>query len=90
MDMGGMMDGEMPSSPLGGEMGSDDEPFEPKNEEEREIADFMDDTKPMAERVMAFHEAVRLCMEEGHDSPGGSKKPPAGLALVFGDKEKKD
>lgn len=89
-DMGEMMGEEPKSSPgLGGPMGSADEPFEPADEFEREAVDFLDESMPMASRMMALKEAIRLCVEQ--DKAGGYEKPPAeGLALVFGDKEKKD
>ncbi len=93
-DMMGMMGGDESSEmpPLGGEMGSAEEPFEPADEFEREAADFLDESLPMASRMMALKEAIKLCAEE--DKAGGygkpSEGPKTGLALVFGDKEKKD
>lgn len=76
--------------PLGGEMGGADEPFEPKDEFEREAMDFMDEEMPMASRMMALREAIKLCTASDYGAkPGGAEKPPAGLALVFGGKEKK-
>lgn len=87
--MGGSAEAELPSDPLGGEMGSAEEPFEPADEFEREAADFLDETLPMAQRMMALKEAIKLCAQEDYASPE-SEKPAGGLALVFGDKEKKD
>ena len=89
--MGGDESSEMP--PLGGEMGGAEEPFEPADEFEREAVDAFDDSLPMASRMLALKEAIRLCVEQdkagGYKAPGGAG-PKTGLALVFGDKEKKD
>lgn len=91
-DMMSEMGGELPSDPLGGPMGSAEEPFEPADEFEREAVDFLDESMPMASRMMALREAIKLCVEQdkagGYDKPGAA--PAEGLALVFGDKEKKD
>ena len=92
LDMAALGDESSELPPLGGEMGGAEEPFEPADEFEREAADFLDDSLPMASRMMALKEAIKLCVEK--DEAGGygkpSEGPKTGLALVFGDKEKKD
>ncbi len=89
MGMGGDMGGDLPpAEPDADDMGGD--AYEPKDEFEREAMDAFDDTKPMAERMMAFKEAIRICAEKDYGSDEGpEKKSGSGLALVFGAPKKK-
>ena len=73
----------------GGPSDGDADNYEPKDDFEREAKDFLDDTKPMGERIMALKEAIKICSSEDYGSSGGGeKKPGGGLALIFG-KDKK-
>lgn len=79
-----MMDDEMG---LGGE-----EPSGPIDEFETEARAAFPEKEWTPEQVMAFKEAIRLCLEQ--DQAGGYEKPPpkkgdVDLAVVFGGPEKK-
>ena len=97
--MAGMEDMGMGSDmgAMGGDEASESDGFEPKDDEEREIKDFMDESLPMPDRVSALQEAIRLCVEK-HVSPDslkdygsseGGEKPGGGLAMIFGAPKKK-
>ena len=78
---------------IGGLSDSDTDDFgayEPKDEFEREAKDFLDDTKPMGERLMALKEAIRICSEKDYgSSSSGSGDKGGGLAMIFGAPKKK-
>lgn len=85
-DIGGSVDTDMP--PPEDDFGA----YEPKDEFEREAKDFLDDTKPMGERLLALKEAIKICSEEDYaaeSADGPEKKSGSGLALVFGAPKKK-
>ena len=78
------------------DMGDDESPESesgPMDEFETEARAAFPDEQWTPERVMAFKEAIRLCLEK--DEAGGyDEKPPAkgsgeGLALIFGGPKKK-
>jgi hypothetical protein len=77
----------------GGPSDADADNFTPKDDFEREAADFLDDSKPMGERVMALREAIKLCGESDYGSEPGSsggekKKGGVDLLLAFGGPKK--
>jgi len=75
----------------GGPSDGDADNFTPKDDFEREAVNFLDDSKPMGERVLALKEAIKICAEKdygGDEGSGGEKKPGGGLALIFGPKKK--
>lgn len=87
---------EMDSDPLAAmTAGESESAYEPADDAEREAMTAFDDTLPMAERMLAFKEAVRLCVEkdEAGGYGGGDKaakpKGDSGLALIFGGAPKK-
>ena len=91
MGMGGDLGGDLPpAEPDADDMGGD--AYEPKDEFEREAMDAFDDTKPMADRMMALKEAIKICSEEDYGSssekPAG-KKPGLDVVLAFGGPKKK-
>lgn len=92
MGLGGMGSEEEPDADESGGMSdSDADDFSPKDDFEREAVDFLDDSKPMGERVMALREAIRLCSEKdyGSSSSAPGKKPALDIAMVFGGPKKK-
>lgn len=91
MGMGMGMGAEPDADESGGMSDLDADDYEPKDEFEREAMDAFDDTKPMAERMIALKEAIRICAEKDYASEGsgGEEKKGSGLALIFGAPKKK-
>jgi hypothetical protein len=92
--MAGMMDMMGAPEPDAGmsDMDADDPgDYEPKDEFEREAMSAFDDSLPMADRMIALREAIKLCGEEDYGSsekPAG-KKPGVDVLLAFGGPKKK-
>lgn len=88
MGMPGMGAPEPDADEMGGPPDADADEFTPKDDFEREAVDFLDDSKPMGDRVLALKEAIRICAEKDYGE-SDEKKPAGGLALVFGGPKKK-
>lgn len=84
----------MPDMPMP-MMGADDEPSsEPVDEFETEVRSAFPKEDWTPERVMAFKEAIKLCLESDQAGDYGDRPPPkkggSGLALIFEGPKKKE